>query len=210
MAVIEPGMRFGFLTTLSKARENGRTYWEVICDCGARKKVQQGQIRGAKRPIKSCGCKRIELLRAAHLTHGQSLKGKSEHYSTFVAWQSMIWRCNNKARADYKHYGGRGISVCQRWASSFQNFIDDMGPKPSQHSLGRIDNDGNYEPNNCRWETLSQQARNKRTNRVITYEGKSMTLVEWAEATGLNRDTISKRLEAGWTVAQSITRPLGS
>ena len=100
MAVVNVGQRFGFLVVQSKARIEGRTFWNVLCDCGKEKRVQQAQLHGAPRPIKSCGCKRIVLLRAAQTVHGCSTKNDSDEYRTFITWQSMIWRCENKTRKD--------------------------------------------------------------------------------------------------------------
>jgi hypothetical protein len=117
----------------------------------------------------------------------------------------MKERCTNTA---FKNYGGRGISVCQRWADSFEVFISDMGPRPSpKHSIDRIDNDGNYEPGNCRWATNLEQARNRRTNRVITLDGESLCLVDWAKRTGVDHRTISERLRKGWDERRAVLTP---
>lgn len=208
MAKIESGMLFGFLTTLSKESVDGRSHWWVECVCGTKKLIQPSQLRGAYRPTKSCGCKRIGLLRDAQTIHGASVKNGSAEYRTFITWQSMIWRCTNKARKDYSAYGGRGIKVCDRWLLSFANFLSDMGIKPKGYSLGRIDNDGNYCAENCRWETYGQQARNRRSNTVISFNGRTQPLIAWAEETGLSRDTITKRIDAGWSIEAALTLPI--
>ena len=207
MALIEPGMRFHFLTVVNKTRENGVAYCMVRCDCGTVKRIQQSSLCRAIRPTKSCGCKRLGLLRAGNLKHGASVKNDTPEYRTFITWQSALWRCNNPNRRDYKDYGGRGIEVCERW-QKFENFVADMGIKPSRMTLGRIDNDKGYEPTNCRWETLLEQASNRRTNRFLSLDGKRMTLENWAREIGINRDTIGKRLEAGWSVEAALRKPL--
>ena len=124
------------------------------------------------------------------------------------AWNSMIRRCTYPSMDRYPHYGGRGITVCERW-NEFTNFLEDVGFAPSKkHSLGRIDNDGNYEPKNVRWETVEQQHRNTSANRKISYKGETLTLVEWSEKTGLKRTTITQRLDSyGWSIEKTLTTP---
>jgi hypothetical protein len=131
-------------------------------------------------------------------------KGTRE-FATFIAWQSMIWRCTNMARKDYPSYGGRGIKVCDRW-SSYECFLEDMGLKPDGMSLDRIDNEDGYDPGNCRWATAKQQSRNKRSNTVITAYGMTMTLVEWSEKVGIPRDTLSLRVKA-WGPEAAMVMP---
>ena len=108
----------------------------------------------------------------------------------------MIRRCNEEQHYNYKNYGGRGIKVCERWMSDFWNFVEDMGEKPSQaYSLDRIDNDGNYSPDNCKWSTSKEQNNNRRGRVNITYNGKTQSLSEWSRETGIKRVTLQKRLE---------------
>jgi hypothetical protein len=119
----------------------------------------------------------------------------------------MIERCRNPKVAFFKHYGGRGISVCERW-QTFENFYADMGPMPTaRHTVERKDTNGNYEPSNCRWATRREQARNTRTNRRVTFDGKTLCVAEWAEQTGLPAHTIAERLRAGWSVHDALTKP---
>ena len=113
---------------------------------------------------------------------------------TYYAWRSMRSRCFSKTNASYQHYGGRGISVCERWENDYDAFFEDMGEAPDGMSLDRIDVDGNYTPENCRWATTYEQASNKRTNVVIEYNGKSMTQRQWADHLGLNAHTLWRRL----------------
>jgi hypothetical protein len=133
---------------------------------------------------------------------GRSTKGNPE----YSVWTGMIHRCHNPKRHNYPRYGGRGIVVCDRWRESFAAFLEDMGPRPSmRHQIDRIDNDGPYSPDNCRWASLEEQGRNKRSNHLITAFGKTQTLSEWATETGLRRECIASRLEYGWTPEEALT-----
>ena len=120
-----------------------------------------------------------------------SSKLQSEHH----AWHRMLHRCYCQTNPAWKHYGGRGITVCQRWRDSFENFLADMGPKPSpKHSIDRIDNNGNYEPGNCRWATQTEQSRNTRRNVYVTWNNRTMTCAEWAEVLGISRERVRQRI----------------
>lgn len=148
------GERFGKLTVMSRAENNstGQSYWNCICDCGNQKQIRGGHLTSGN--IVSCGCH----AREKSTKHGMS---KSPEYK---AYYNMIKRCYYENDNRYSDYGGRGIKVCPRWLSSFENFVTDMGAKPSKkHSIDRIDVDGDYSPDNCRWATVEEQERNKRT-----------------------------------------------
>lgn len=125
----------------------------------------------------------------------------------YVAWQGMLKRCNNPRNKRFARYGGRGIKVCDAWLE-FKQFLSDMGKCPDGYSIDRIDNDGNYEPSNCRWATRQQQQRNTRQNRYLTLAGKTMTIAEWVESTGIPRDTIAQRLALGWSDERTLTEPV--
>lgn len=141
--------------------------------------------------------------RCLFLKHGGS--GTPEHR----IWKGMHQRCGNPNTIGWKDYGGRGISVCQQW-ESFPQFLADMGPRPSSsHSLDRIDVNGNYEPGNVRWASTAAQGTNRRNNRLLTYQGRTQTITEWAGETGINLGTLRDRLEAGWTVDRALTQPAG-
>lgn len=126
----------------------------------------------------------------------------------FSCWEAMRQRCLNTNAPNFASYGGRGITVCDAWKESFRTFLADMGPRPSiAHSIDRINNEGNYEPSNCRWATPEQQNKNRRDNLPITAFGKTMILQDWAKEIGLNYQTISARLKAGWPAETALTAP---
>jgi hypothetical protein len=126
----------------------------------------------------------------------------------YRTWTQIKQRCHNPKNKDYDRYGGRGIVVCERWRHRFENFFADMGKRPSdEHSIDRIDNDGPYSPENCQWATGKQQARNRQTNRLIDFDGKTMTTADWAEHLGIERHIIENRIVKGWSVERALTVP---
>ena len=131
------------------------------------------------------------------------------HSPENMAWREMRKRCYSVQHARYADYGGRGISVCERWKASFEAFYEDMGPRPSSsHSLERINNDGNYEPGNCRWATPQEQARNRRNNRLLTFQGKTLCAAEWSAITGIHYNTLYGRIAKGWSDERVLTTPV--
>jgi len=131
------------------------------------------------------------------------------HTPEYHVWAVMKYRCSNSNSNGYHHYGGRGISVCPEW-NDFQSFINDMGPRPSdRHSLDRIDNDGNYEPSNCRWATPQEQASNRRTNHWIRHNGMTKTVKQWSVHLNVKDSMIHHRLRAGWTISDTLDTPPG-
>jgi hypothetical protein len=153
------GQRFGRLTAIEAERielSSGRKVmgWRCACDCGAKTLVHAVHLKAGR--VGSCGCLNKELTARRNRTHGRT--GTREHR----IWKAMIRRCYNKNVREYRFYGARGIAVCDRWRSSFENFYADVGRCPEGKSLDRINNDGNYEAGNCRWATPQQQARNRR------------------------------------------------
>lgn len=123
----------------------------------------------------------------------------------YRTWQGMLSRCEHPSDPDYARYGGRGIAVCESW-HTLENFTRDMGPRPPGMTVDRRDNDGNYEPGNCRWATASEQASNRRSTRLIEFNGKRQTLAKWSSETGIGRVLISHRLRAGWSVVEALTK----
>lgn len=197
------GQRFGRLLVVRYAGldKYGRARWLCCCDCGGEHTAQGGNLRTAH--TKSCGCLSPDINRRQFVTHGKH--GTVE----YRAWSHMIQRCFNPNNKRYANYGGRGISVCERWRCSFANFLTDMGRKPSpQHSLDRIDNDGNYEKSNCRWTLAKQQNQNRSNNRLLTFDGETKVLADWAEAYGIQRTTLRDRLNAGWSIERALTEPI--
>lgn len=177
--------RFGRLLVL---RYTGKYYWLCLCDCGVTKPVHSYSLRNGD--TKSCGCLRREVL--SNVRH--RLAGTPIHQ----VWVRMKQRCHNPNNKSFKHYGARGIRVCERWTSSFENFLADMGERPSnRHSIDRIDNDGDYTPENCRWATLKQQANNTRRNRKIEHNGVTKNLNQWASELGMSRATLESRIGVG-------------
>jgi len=189
------GQRFGRLIALKRGYKEGSvsTYWLCKCDCGTEKLINGQHLRRGL--IVSCGC------------HGRTvaLKHGKQGTPTYTAWNSMRTRCGDYGRP-HKHWGGRGIKVCERW-KSFENFLADMGERPAGMSLERINNDGDYEPGNCRWATRLEQMQNTRANRNLSHEGRTLSLSAWAREKGLSLDTIISRLRRKWSVAQTLDTP---
>jgi hypothetical protein len=196
------GRRFGRLIVigLGPARSGSRT-WLCRCECGNTKAALSGNLRSGK--TKSCGCIRVQANQERNTTHGLALTPE------YRVWLHIKGRCHTPTDANYQNYGGRGISVCQRWRDSFESFYSDMGPRPSaRHSIDRVDNNGNYEPGNCRWATKKVQCRNQRTSRLLTFGGKTMTAAEWGESGPIPTGTILMRIYRGWSVEAAIVTPL--
>lgn len=165
------------------------TKWLFICDCGNNFEANGYYVRSGK--VKDCPSCAAGRVRIASVKHGLS------NTAEFSTWTDIQTRCYNKNAKAYSSYGGRGIKVCVRWLESFDNFINDMGNRPANKSIDRIDNDGNYEPSNCHWATVSQQQRNKRNKHLIEIDGVKKHLCEWAKEFGLNASTILIREKSG-------------
>lgn len=179
-------------------------FWLCQCSCGSTTIVSSINLTAGD--TQSCGCLCRERAGASasarFFVHGQS------HESTYNTWSQLLDRCRNPNNKGWKNYGGRGIAVCERW-HTFANFLADMGHRPSPElTIERIDNNGNYEPSNCRWATRNDQMRNRRTSRpLLTFRDRTMSIVDWAAITGLNYYMIHSRLRLGWSVEQTLTTP---
>lgn len=199
------GQKFGRLTAIeaTDTRVANKIMWRCLCDCGAETLANVQQLRGGQRV--SCGCAKLagNQVNKKKPKHGHCVNGKDSAY--YRVWGGMWTRCTNPKTQSYPNYGGRGISVCERW-KAFENFLADMGDRPKGGTLERIDVNGNYEPGNCRWATWKEQGRNKRTNHVIAAGGKTAPISEWAEELGLNKHTIGSRIrKQGLTHEEAVS-----
>lgn len=189
------GRKFGRWTVVgfpSKGR------MACVCECGTKRSPLVHDVtRGASR---SCGCLQREMTGDSCRSHGMS------RTIAYLAWASMLSRCYNKNVANYKNYGGRGITVCRRW-HKFENFYADMGERPNGMTLHRINNDGNYTKKNCEWATRSTQNRNRRGLRMIAINGVNKCLKEWSEIYGIHYRAAMARIRIGWPPVLALTVP---
>ncbi len=205
------GQRYGRLVVQSILRHNHRheAIVSCVCDCGAEIERNLSLLRSGN--TSSCGCLHREIATAIILVSGRVKHGEARGYQCspeYVAWLTMRRRCCDTRGKHYRHYGGRGIAVCERWIEDFPTFLTDMGRRPTpQHSLDRIDNDGNYEPGNCRWATQQEQCNNTRHNRLLALNGRSQTLAQWTAELGVDRGLIQARLRLGWSIEDALTKP---
>lgn len=196
---------FGFWTVIARIPKAigqgiGR-FWLCECKCGTVKAVAQAEL--LRKCSTSCGC----------LTGkgGAGLRGK--HPSEYAVWQGMIQRCYNPNERSYHNYGGRGITVCQRWRTSFADFLSDVGAKPSsEYSIDRYpDNNGNYEPGNVRWATVTEQLCNRRITQYITFDNRTQTVTRWAEECGIDYVRLYHRVfVAKWSIERALRTPTGA
>lgn len=182
----------------------GHQLWRCRCKCG---RITVATCNNLMRlHTTSCGCHKAEVVAA-----GARRRHSGSHTPEWVAWQHMKDRCCNPARRDYHNYGGRGIKVCERWLACFDNFIADMGKKPSPaHTLDRIDNNGDYAPENCRWATRHEQGINKRTTPRAAIDGVTKPVREWCEQYHMPLRLVLDRLRNGWPPLRALTTPCRS
>lgn len=196
------GQKFGKLTVIKRSDRKDHVYWICQCDCGNIKEVLSGNLTMGY--TVSCGCYGAEQRRKSRTSHGG--------YGTrlYHIWASMKDRCFNRNCTPYMNYGGRGITVCDEWKESFINFREwayKNGYKDDL-TIDRIDNNGNYEPKNCRWVSRKVQNNNTRANVYITIDGETKTMSQWCEEKGLDYNTIIKRRYHGWSDVDAITKPI--
>jgi hypothetical protein len=209
------GQKFNRLTAMWPAgKSKCGVVWLCLCDCGKMVPIPAARMKNGT--TMSCGCARVEgyaKLSKSKTRHGHAKTKTGVKSAEYLAWERMQGRCRQPASKDYKYYGGRGIRVCDRWLGEhgFENFLADMGPKPKGLTLDRWpDVNGNYEPSNCRWATWKEQQNNKTDNHNITHEGKTMTLTQWAESSGLTYTQLHGRLDLGWSMEEALNTPIRS
>ena len=189
---IKKGDKYGRLTAVKfiEIKKNGHQYWLFKCDCGNEKIICVNNVKRGN--TKSCGC--------LYATHG--MYGTRAHTS----WKSMKGRCLNKNYSDYKNYGGRGIKVCKEWLT-FENFFEDMGERPENKSLDRIDNNKGYSKENCKWSTQKEQMNNTRRNHLLTYKGKTQNIKQWSEEVEINYSTLCSRIsQFEWSISKAFQK----
>lgn len=196
------GQRFGRFTVLGEGPKRKRSLrsWRALCDCGKEFISPQENIR--RGTVRSCGCLRDETAKKRMTSHGHSTDGKTS--AEYRAYKNAKSRCLYTKRPTFKHYGGRGIVMCDRWLNDPQAFLTDMGPKPAGTTLERIDNDGPYSPENCEWRPWSDQIRNRRVTRKAN-DGR--LFVEIAISNGITEAAYYNRVSRGWSDEDASTRP---
>lgn len=205
---------FGRLTAIcpTDLRWRKQIVWHCKCLCGEEVDVPSHQLANGK--VKSCGCYRREMgIRRgkASTKHGHSGHRRGKVHAgapEYASWSHAISRCHNPKHTAYRWYGAKGITVCDRWRTSYEAFLEDMGRRPSdKHSLDRIDNSKGYSPENCRWATIKEQARNTSQNRLITVDGVTKTMTEWCEIVGIRVETFYQRLRRGLSEQAAVMLP---
>ena len=194
------------LKVLRKNPENtkqGTARWDCLCECGNMITVTGGNLRLGC--TNSCGCYQSEVARQSIAKlPSNKIENNIRRTPEYKTWKNIKQRCFNENIPCYSRYGGRGIIVDERWVNSFDNFLEDMGQRPSdQHSIERQNNDGNYEPNNCIWATIEEQANNRSTNTYYVFEGESLTVAQIARETGIPATNLRARLSRGRTIEEA-------
>lgn len=204
---IKEGVRIGRLLILERIdkrdnRNQNHIYYRCLCTCGNQPLIPRSSLLAGR--TYSCGCQRKEKSKYSNKTHGLSKT------RTYRIYHAMMQRCYDKTQKGYPRYGGNGIGVCERWRESFENFFEDMGECPSpKYSIDRIDNNKGYSPDNCRWATINQQARNTRKAVLIKYHGEERPLADVADEIGMYYGTLYYRIFSyGWTVERAINTPI--
>src|ERR1041385_454318 len=199
------GQIFGRLTVVgvSHHNEKGRRFFLCRCECGKTISAIGHCLKSGN--TKSCGCLAREITSNRNRTHGCSKA--SELWPEYRSWSGIIQRCTNRKNPAWVHYGARGIKVCERWLV-FENFLADMGQRPSSnHSIDRINNDGDYCKENCRWATRKEQNRNRRDNIYIKFDGVYLTLADWESLLGLTTGLLKGRVHKRWSVNKTLFHP---
>lgn len=186
------GQRFGRLIVIDRAHTiKERILWNCICDCGKNISIYGMSLRNGD--TRSCGCLKIEK----STRHGMTNK------PIYNVWNSMLRRCLNKKNTSYMDYGGRGITVCERWLK-FENFMEDMGERPDGLTIDRRDNNKGYSPDNCYWATKTQQGNNTRVNVFLEYKGTIKTMAEWSRIIGMTQGALRSYIRRGWSMEKVV------
>lgn len=191
--ILMVGKEFNYLTIIKciGLDRSGNRRYLCRCICGNETTALGCNIRKGDKI--SCGCKRIKI----------NIK---KYQYTYNSWSSMLQRCINKKHENYSNYGGRGIIVCERW-KSFLSFLEDMGERPFNKTLERLNVNGNYSKDNCKWATMEEQRNNMRTNNNITFDGRTLSVTAWAKLLKIDRNTFASRLYNGWSFASAASTP---
>lgn len=201
------GKKFGRLTVVKKLdSRNYHVHWLCECVCGNFAEVSTGRLNAGQ--TKSCGCLQKERAAEAKKTHGLYFDENGKRSKLYRVWGHMNERCSSPTSNAYEDYGGRGIRVCKEWKDykTFHEWAISNGYKEGL-SIERVDNDGNYEPSNCKWIPISKQASNRRNIRYLTLNGRERSLLEWSEEFGLDPSNVRTRLKRGWSVERALTTP---
>lgn len=199
------GERFGKLVVIKTAgkTKNGAYLWQCKCDCGNEIIANVGNLKNGH--TKSCGCLRVDRCKTNFTKHGL------EHTRLYGIWSDMRLRCYDEKNIAYHRYGGRGITICDEWKNDVKAFYDWATANGYKDSLtiDRIDNDGNYCPENCRWATVKEQASNRRSNILVTHNGKTQTMKKWANEVGTPYKVVWARMQKlGWSAERALTEPV--
>ena len=194
--------RFGRLTVIAICdyKKNGNTTWTCKCDCGGKKDIVGFNLKIGG--TESCGCLHKESTGLINRTHGKT------RTPTHNSWINMKRRCRDPRNNRYHIYGARNISVCASWINSFENFLSDMGERPDNMSIDRIDTNKGYYKENCKWSTAQEQANNTRSNNYITHNGKTLTHSQWSRMLGKNSMLVGRRIRSGWSEDRAVTTPV--
>lgn len=204
---LRTGVRFGRLKVIGEGgrRPAGEVLWLCVCDCGTEKRIPGSRLRSGA--SKSCGCLRRErghLRGRQNRTHGHASGGATS--PTYRTWRAMIQRCTDLNATGYDNYGGRGIKVCDRWLEGFENFVVDMGLRPSGRTIDRLDPNGNYTRENCRWATDTQQRETRRDSISLEYKGEKRSLLGWSKHLGIPYATLHQRWSKGWPTEKILSK----
>ena len=198
------GQKFGRLTVIDRAEKykDGHAMWLCRCECGTEKVILEKCLKNGK--TKSCGCLRKEITVKRLTKHGLN------NIRLYDIWSGIKQRCYNSKRKGFGIYGGRGIIMCDEWENNFMSFYDwaMANGYADNLSIDRIDVNGNYCPENCRWATFKEQMNNMRTNRFLTYNGETHTMAEWGKILNISDCTLYSRLKRGWTVEKTLSTPV--